>query len=361
MSYFRPNIDAMTGYVPGEQPRGTQRVIKLNTNENPYPPSPAAMQALRDLPAEALRRYSDPVASAVREAVAGALDVPAEWVLVGNGSDDLLTMLFRACTDEHRKVAWPRPTYTLYRTLAKIQNAPVVEVAWGDDFALPAEALAQQGAALTILANPNSPTGTFVPIDQIDALAGRLAGRGLLVVDEAYADFAVDNAVGLVARRENVVVLRTLSKGYGLAGLRLGFAVAQPAVLTGLMKVKDSYNVDAVACRVAAAAIADQPYKTARAEQVKASRARLAAALQAMGFSMPASQANFVLAQPPEGADAGKLYLGLKQRGILVRYFQEPSLADKLRITVGSEEENQALLDALGELLSAGRVQETAG
>jgi histidinol-phosphate aminotransferase len=349
VSWFRDNIDAMEGYVPGEQPAPGSRVIKLNTNENPYPPSPAAMEALRRLDGERLRRYSDPLASAVRAAAGRVLDVPPEWVLAGNGSDDLLTMLFRAATGPHRPAAWPAPTYTLYDTLARIQDAPRVEVPFADaSYRLPVDRLAEADAALTLIANPNSPTGTFTPIDALDELAGRLSG--VLVIDEAYADFAADHAVRLVAGHENVIVLRTLSKGYSLAGLRLGFGLAQPPLLAGLMKVKDSYNVDAVACAVASAALDDQPYHRQCVEKVLTERARLADRLSTMGFSMPPSQSNFLLARPPAG-EARSLYEQLKRRGILVRYFSSPALADKLRITVGSAEENDALLDALNELV----------
>jgi len=347
MTYFRPNINAMSGYQPGEQPDAAVKVIKLNTNENPYPPSPKALTVLQELEGELLRRYPDPMANAFREAASQALDVPADWVLAGNGSDDLLTMVVRACTDPGRPVVYPMPTYVLYRTLAQIQDATIQEVPYPDDYQLPLEALIAANGAVTFIASPNSPSGTAIPLEILDKLASQLSG--VLVIDEAYVDFAEATALPLVQKYDNVLVLRTLSKGYSLAGLRLGFGIANPALLAGLIKVKDSYNVDAIACRVGAAAIADQGHKIANAEQIKQSRTQLAQDLQRLNFRVWPSEANFLLVQPQEQA-AAELYQALKARGILVRYFQQPRLQDKLRITVGTPEQNQALVEALTEL-----------
>jgi len=347
MSYFRDNIDAMTAYQPGEQPAPGTKVVKLNTNENPYPPSPKAVELLRGFDAELLRRYPHPYAQRVREAAAAACDVPAEWVLVGNGSDDLLTMIVRSTAEPGRPVVTAAPTYVLYRTLAAIQAAEVIEAPFDEDYNLPVDALLAAGGSVTLVANPNSPSGTVAPLGELGRLAAGL--EGLLVIDEAYVDFADGDALGLVATCPNVIVLRTLSKGYSLAGLRLGFGIAQPDVIDGLAKVKDSYNVGAVACAVGAAALEDQAWARANAEKVRASRVRLTAALEALGFRVWASQANFLLARPSAG-DAERLYQTLKQRGILVRYFKEPRLDDKLRITVGTDADNDALVDALKDI-----------
>ena len=348
MSIFRPNIDELAAYVPGEQPAPGTRVIKLNTNENPYPPSPVAMQVLRDLDGEFLRRYPDPMASLACQAAARVYGVPREWVLAGNGSDDLLTMILRACAEPGRSVAYPMPTYVLYRTLAQIQNARCIEVEFDDDYHLPVDELAAARAAVTLVAAPNSPSGTVWPVEMLDDLAGRVAG--MIVIDEAYVDFAEQDALALVRTRPNVIVLRTLSKGYSMAGLRLGFGVAQPALLAGLIKVKDSYNVDAMACRAGAAAMDDQAHKRANAAKVKASRARLADDLAGLGFRVWPSQSNFLLARPPAG-QAEALYQALKARGILVRYFKQAKLEDKLRITIGSDDQNDALAAAIRELV----------
>jgi len=346
MSYFRGNIDKLSPYVPGEQPAPGRKVIKLNTNENPYPPSPKAVAVLRRFDAGLLRRYPHPLAEPVRRAVGKVLDVPADWVLVGNGSDELLTMIMRSVAERGRKVVFPSPTYVLYRTLAEIQAADVVEVPFDEDYTLPVDELLAARGAVTLIASPNSPSGTQVDNDDFARLAG--ASGGLVVADEAYVDFADDSAVGLVRRYDNLVVLRTLSKGYSLAGLRLGFAVAQPDVVEVLSKVKDSYNVDAVACAVAAAALEDQEHKDANVARVRASRAKLIGDLEKLGYRVWPSQANFVLARPPAG-DAEQVYQRLKARGILVRYFKQPRLEDKLRITVGTDQQNRELVRALQE------------
>jgi len=347
MSYFRGTIDRMAPYVPGEQPPAGAKVIKLNTNENPYPPSPRALAALRELDGELLRRYPHPYAEAARRAIAQALDVPADRVLVGNGSDDLLTMIFRSVAEPGRRVVFPTPTYVLYRTLAEIQDAEVVAVPFDEDYNLPVDDLAAARGAVTLVANPNSPSGTCADNEQLAALAGRL--EGLLVIDEAYVDFARNNSLALVEKFANVLVLRTLSKGYSLAGLRLGFAVARGEIIRGLSKVKDSYNVSAAACAVAAEAVADQAHKDANARKVIASREKLAAQLAELGFRVWPSQSNFLLARPP-GGDAERIYGALKARGILVRYFKRPRLDDKLRITVGADDQNAALIAALKAL-----------
>ena len=349
VSFFRTTIDTLHPYVPGRQPAPGTRVVKLNTNENPYPPSAQALKILRQLDADRLRRYPHTLGGEFREAVAEVLAVDPTWVLPGNGSDELLSMLVRAVAGTGRPVVYPTPTYVLYRTLAEIQDAPVVEVPFDDSFSLPVEQLLEAQGALTVVANPNSPSGTAAPIERLTALATAL--NGLLVIDEAYVAFADGDALKLVRGIPNVVILRTLSKSHALAGLRLGFAIAQPSVIAGLAKVKDSYNVGAVAARVGAAAIRDVEHTRRAVAQIKASRTRLAAGLEAMGCRVWPSQANFLLMRPP-GGDAGRVYLELEARGILVRYFGETPLSDTLRITIGTDEDQTVLLEALGTILS---------
>jgi histidinol-phosphate aminotransferase len=346
---FRQNIQNMHGYVPGEQPPPGSKVVKLNTNENPYPPSPAVMEVLRGFEGDWLRRYPQPDARMVREAAAVVYDVPVDWVMAANGSDEMLALLARALLEPGRRVAYPTPTYSLYINLAEMQDASVVEVPYGEQYELPVEGLLEAQADLTFVCSPNNPSATVAPLVHLERLAAGL--RGILVVDEAYTDFADESALGLISKYENVIVLRTVSKGYSLAGLRLGFGVAQPGLLSGLMKIKDSYNVDCVALRLGVAAMNDQAWMSANVEKVKASRAELARALGEMGFTLLPSQANFILARPPQG-DAGRLYQELKTRGILVRYWDRPRLSDKIRITVGTDEENRALLVTLTSALS---------
>ena len=348
MSFFRPAVDTLQPYVPGRQPAAGARIVKLNTNENPYPPSPRALAALGAIESDELRRYPDPVSREFRQAVADTLHIDPAWILAGNGSDDLLTMLVRSVTGPGRPVVYPTPTYVLYRTLAGIQEAPVVEVPFDDDFVLPVAALAEAGGALTFVANPNSPSGTAAPASTLAYLADSL--DGLLVIDEAYAAFADADALDLVRRRPNVVILRTLSKSHGLAGLRLGYAIAPPAVIEGLAKVKDSYNVGAVANRVGAAAIRDTTHVQDVVERIVGSRQTLAEHLERLGWRVWPSQANFLLVRPPAG-DAARIHRQLEAFGVLVRYFDEPALAETLRITVGTDEQHAVLLDALGQIL----------
>ncbi|MEL6221824.1 MAG: histidinol-phosphate transaminase [Cyanobacteria bacterium J06626_14] len=347
-SYFRSNIDAMTGYIPGEQPKPGSRILKLNTNENPYPPSPAAMEVLHHFDGELLRRYPHPFANDFRQAVGDVLGVPMDWVIVGNGSDEILNVVLRACAERDRNIAYPTPTYVLYKTLAEIQPADITEVPYRANNQFPIDELVAASAAVTFIASPNSPSGHTVSNDDLRQLASRLAG--VVLVDEAYVDFADSSALELVHEFENVIISRTLSKGYSLAGLRLGFGVAQPQLLSGLFKVKDSYNIDAIACAVGTAAMRDQDYKNACAEKVKASRDTLLHNLKQLGFDVTPSETNFLLATPPDG-NAESIYLALKERGILVRYFKHSGLEKMLRITVGTDEQNQTLIEALSQLV----------
>ena len=348
MPYLRDNIDAMAGYVPGEQPGEGERVIKLNTNENPYPPSPRVLAVLRETDWSVLRKYPDPMATKVRCLVAERFGVLPEQVLCGNGSDELLTLCLRAMVGEGERVAWPTPTYSLYPVLADIQGAEAIEVPTGVDFAVPIDDLAQADARLLLLCNPNAPTGVHVPDKDVLDLADRFGG--VVVVDEAYADFGPGSVIPAVAGRDNVLVLRTLSKSYSLAGLRFGYAVGPVDLVAGLAKCKDSYNCDAVAVEAAAAALEDEAWMRANVERIRSERTRLAERLTAMGFGVTPSEANFLLARPP-GGRAQPLYEGLKSRGILVRYWNLPRLDDKVRITVAAPKENAALLSAVADLI----------
>ena len=295
-----------------------------------------------------LRRYPDPTGKNFRIAASQVLGFPDDWIIAGNGSDDLLNLIVRAVGEAEKQIVCPAPTYVLYRTLAEIQDAEFVEVPYPDDYQLPVDLLIAAQGAVTFVASPNSPSGTAISVADLEILAKELSG--ILVIDEAYVDFAENNALELTKKYSNVIVLRTLSKGYSLAGLRLGFAVANPALLAELNKVKDSYNVDALAYLVAASAIADQDHKTANAEKIKASRAKLAVSFQELGFDVWPSETNFLLVRSPNG-DAERIYQTLKVQGILIRYFNQPRLQDKLRITVGTEEQNQILVKTLKEIV----------
>jgi histidinol-phosphate aminotransferase len=341
-SFIRPSIAAMDGYVPGEQPQG-RRYIKLNTNENPYPPSPRAIEAVRAAACDDLRLYPEPMANAVRERAAKRYGLEIDNILVGNGSDELLSLILRACVGPHDRVVYPYPTYSLYDTLVAIQDGEVVHLPYPPDFKLPA-GLAEAQGRVTMICHPNSPSGTAVPIADIEALARKLSG--LVVVDEAYVDFSDHSALPLVQAHDNVLVLRTFSKSFSLAGMRIGLALGPAPLIAELLKVKDSYNVTRASIAAAAAALDDYEWMTANVARIRATRSRLTEALRGRGFRVLDSQANFVLARRP-GDSLEPLYLQLKERGILVRYFRTPELFDALRITVGTEDQTDALLAAL--------------
>lgn len=337
----------MAGYTPGEQPQGGG-FIKLNTNENPYPPSPRVREAIAACATDDVRLYPDPMATALRDAAARRYDLPRDCIVAGNGSDDLLAMVMRACIDPGDAVVYPHPTYSLYDTLVEIAGARAVRVPWAADYALPAGALVAHDARVTIVCNPNAPTGTFVAVAELAELARRLSG--LLVVDEAYVDFAADSALGLVRQHDNVLVLRTLSKSFSLAGMRVGLGFGPAPVIAELCKVKDSYNLSRVSIAAGTAALTDYDVMRAHAARVATTRTRLSDGLRRLGYDVPISHANFVLARRA-GADQRPVLEALKQRRILVRHFATPELYDALRITVGTDAEIDALLRALGELL----------
>ncbi|HEY5996551.1 MAG TPA: histidinol-phosphate transaminase [Candidatus Deferrimicrobiaceae bacterium] len=343
---WRRNIAKMSGYVPGEQPVG-QGFVKLNTNENPYPPSPAVRKAIAGALDTSLRLYPAPDAGALRRQAALTYGVEENRIIAGNGSDDLLAMIVRAFVGEGDALACPTPTYTLYDTLVAIQGGRIAGTAYPDDYALP-KALFRNRAPVTIVANPNSPSGTSVPLERLSELADAIPG--LLVVDEAYADFADETALSLAREKGNVIVLRTFSKSFSLAGMRIGLGFADPAIIEGLNKVKDSYNLDRLSILAGEAALKDTAWMERNVAKIRETRERLAAALPGVGFLPYPSQANFILARRADRQSARPVYEALKERKILVRYFDTPRLGDCLRITVGTDDEVGTLLDAMKSL-----------
>lgn len=338
----------MGGYVPGEQPQEAG-YIKLNTNENPYPPSPRVIDAIREALGAQLRLYPDPMATALRRAAARRYGLAPEQVLVGNGSDELLALVLRACVDPGDGVAFPWPTYSLYDTLVTIEQGRVEKYPFEDSGALPRE-LWRCTARVIFLCHPNSPTGVGMPREEIADLLERQA-NSLIVVDEAYVDFADWTAVEFLGRYPNLLVLRTFSKSFSLAGMRLGLAFASAETIAELVKVKDSYNVDRLALVAGVAALEDYAWMEQNVTKIRATRQRLTEGLRELGFVVPESQANFVWARQP-GHDMGRLYDALKAQRILVRYFPVAGLRDGLRITVGTDDEADALFAALHRLRS---------
>ncbi len=344
MTYFRPEIDAMAGYVPGEQPQ-TGEFIKLNTNENPYPASLAVRQAIEETLRRGLEKYPDPMAGAFRHRAAEIFGVEPDWILCGNGSDDVLTIATRAFVGQGQLLRLPYPSYILYKTLAQIQGARSEEIDFRDDWSLPDEfAAARDDLRLVFLPSPNSPSGTVVPPEQVLELAQRLPCP--LLVDEAYIDFSETNCLELAARCERILVSRSLSKSYALAGLRFGFVVAQPPIIAGLAKVKDSYNCDALSIAAATAAVGDQQWLAENRAKILATRRRLVAGMRELGFTTVDSQANFTW-NTHSGQPVRPLYERLKRDRVLVRYMDYPGWGDGLRISVGTDEQIDACLGRL--------------
>ena len=343
MTYVRENISRLAGYVPGEQPQGG-KFIKLNTNENPYSPSPEVVEAIR-VAAEKLVRYPDPVSTAFRLAAGEALNVDPDWIVCGNGSDDILTILTRSLVNQGDMIRLPNPSYILYRTLAEIQGASYEEINFNEDWSLPASfAAADDRLKLVFLPNPNSPTGTVVSQDEILDLADRLPCP--ILIDEAYVDFAQFNCVDLVKQNEKIMVSRTLSKSYGLAGLRFGFLVAQPSMIEQLLKVKDSYNCDALSIAGATAAITDQSWLNENVAKIKSTRHVLQEKLTQLGFEVIPSQANFVWCTH-SSTEVKPIYEYLKENRILVRYMSYPNWKEGLRISVGTDDQISACLSLI--------------
>ena len=341
-SLFRKAVDGMEGYTPGEQPSRPGGWIKLNTNENPYPPCPGASEVLRDADISSLRLYPDPLCGELRKTIASLHGLSEENVIVGNGSDDILTIVTRCFAGENDLVCTPEPSYSLYPVLAEIQGATCRKIPLEGDFSLPANfAESAEGAKIIFLARPNAPTGNACCRSTVEKLCADF--DGIVLVDEAYAEFADDNCVDLAVRYPNVIVCRTLSKSYSLAGIRLGYAIASPTTISGMMKVKDSYNVNRLTQLLAIAAISDQQYLRGNIAKIRNTRSTLSSGLTKLGYSVVPSQANFVFASPPDG-DAEKIYLSLKAAGILVRYFPGPVTGRYIRITVGTDEQTSRLL-----------------
>jgi histidinol-phosphate aminotransferase len=347
MSHFiRPGIRAMAGYAPGEQPRGGD-FIKLNTNENPYPPSPRVLEAIRAATdGDRLRKYPDPLGTEFRVTAARIHGVDPDGILIGNGSDDILTIVTRALVPEYGRMVSPTPSYILYHTLAGLQGAQYSTVSYTPDWQLP-DPWPRSEAHLTLIANPNSPSGTVVALPALERLADQL--NGPLLLDEAYVAFADSDGMSL-SRRPNVIVSRSFSKSHSLAGIRFGYAVADTALVQELVKVKDSYNCDALSLAAATAALEDADYLRETRAKVLATRGRLAHELTQLGFEVSPSQANFLWCRRQD-RPVQPIYEELKRRMILVRYMNYDGYGDGLRISIGTDAEADRLLEELRPLI----------
>ncbi|MCL1888366.1 MAG: histidinol-phosphate transaminase [Kiritimatiellaeota bacterium] len=337
------HIQALHAYTPGEQPQ-IPGLIKLNTNENPYPPSPAVFEALRAFDATRLRLYPDPVCKALRGHIAEMHGCAIENVFAGNGSDEILALASRAFVEPHETIGFLDPSYSLYPVLAAIQNVRTRVVKLEDDFSWQVPATCHD--AFFYLTNPNAPTSLRASREHVAAFCEK--STGIVLIDEAYADFADDHCMPLATAPENknTIVMRTLSKSFSLAGLRFGYCVGPEPLIHALYKIKDSYNVDMLTATLALAALQDLPHMRANVAKIKATRGRLAATLRGRGFTLPDSQTNFLFARPP-GGDAKKLLQHLRDKKILVRHFDLPATREHIRITIGTDAEADALLAAL--------------
>lgn len=349
--YERPTLRAMTGYSFGEQPKA-QSVIKLNTNENPYAPSPAVAEALGAFDVATLRRYPSPFAEGFRAAAAALHGLEPDWIIATNGGDELLRLLITTYLEPGQPLATTDPSYSLYPVLAAVQDCPTVSFPLDDAFGLPEDLGAQAeaaGAGIFCLVNPHAPTGRLFSSEAIEGLLAQFSG--VVLIDQAYVDFIDEGekaaALAMLKRHDRVLLLRTLSKGYALAGLRFGYGLAQPSLIEPMLtKTRDSYNVDAIAQALATAALEDQAWAHDNWAKVRRERALLAAALAQRGFTVPPSQTNFLFPLVPAPFEAGALKEALRAENILVRHFPG-ALGERLRITVGTAEENAALLAAI--------------
>ncbi len=355
MNRLRPNIAAMQGYVPGFQPPDIASWIKLNTNENSYPPSPKVVEAiLAELGSDGASLHTYPSASSQRlREVAGQLyGFDPAWVIMANGSDEVLNNLIRACAAEGEEIGYVHPSYSYYATLAEIQGAKVRTFGLTDDFRIAGFPERYQGK-IFFLTTPNAPLGPAFPVDYIEELALRC--DGMLVLDETYADFAGSTALDLVRKHDNVVVTRSLSKSYALAGMRLGLAIARPEIIAALDKIRDHYNLDRLAQAACVAALQDQAYLSECCLKIRQTREWFSAELRSLGYDVIPSQGNYVFAAPPD-RDGKWVYEGLFERKILVRYFSDQLLCHGLRISIGTQQEMEKTLAAIKEIKPSGRI-----
>lgn len=344
--FWSPFVHNLVPYVPGEQPKMT-RLVKLNTNENPYGPSPKALAAMREQISDDLRLYPDPNCDLLKQAVADYYGVQTNQVFVGNGSDEVLAHAFQAFFQQGKPLLFPDISYSFYPVYCGLYGVEPKQIPLDEDFAINLDDY-RQGNGGIIFPNPNAPTGRLLPLKAIEQLLERNTDS-LVLVDEAYIDFGGQSAIALVNQYPNLLVVQTLSKSRSLAGMRVGLAVGQPELIEALERIKNSFNsypLDRVALAGAAASFADREYFEQTCSKVIASREAMVSELTALGFEVLPSAANFVFARHPQ-QDAGELAAKLREQGIIVRHFRQPRIEQFLRITVGTDEQNAELIEAL--------------
>ncbi len=348
-SFVRKALQGFKPYVPGEQPPDGEDWIKLNTNESPLPPSPRVVEAIRAATDDSLRLYPSPTGAPARRAIAKHFHLDPAQVALGNGGDELIEMSFRAFAGAGDRVAYPTPTYPLFEPLCRIHEVVPSPQPSGDAFTWSSE-LVDDPAPLKFLVNPNSPTGTWHGRPSVERVL--LRSQGVVVLDEAYVDFAVESQVALLANHKNLLILRTMSKSYALAGMRIGFALGDPELISALDMVKDSYNVDRLAIVAACAAIEDDEHHRKIVDYVVAERGWVEDQLRELGFeSYSPSATNFVFVKPALGNSAAAVADALRERRILVRHYDRDPIAGWFRITIGTRDQHERLLAALREIL----------
>lgn len=348
--YWNHTTRSLTPYVPGEQPRN-HRYIKLNTNENPYPPSPSVINAISCAVNEELRLYPDPNCRELIEAIAKARKVRPDHVFVGNGSDEILAFAFQAFFDEARPVCFPDITYSFYPVYAELYKVPYTLIPLNEDFSIPVTVFAAQNSSI-IIANPNAPTALALSTEDIRILLSANTEH-IVIVDEAYIDFAGESSVSLVDEFPNLLVIHTLSKSYALAGLRVGYAIGNPELIEGLNRIKNSFNsytLDRLALAGAQAAINDEDYFKQTVSRIIHTRNETIRKLTAMNFYVTDSKSNFIFISHP-AVEAKYIFEQLRHAGILVRHFDRPKIDNFLRISIGTDEEMEAVVQQLCSII----------
>jgi histidinol-phosphate aminotransferase len=349
--YWSRIVHELTPYVPGEQPR-LENLVKLNTNENPYGPSPRAIEAISKALGDGLRLYPDPGSERLRQAIADHYNLIPNQVFVGNGSDEVLAHTFHGLLKHDKPLLFPDITYSFYPVYCGLYEINYQQIPLTEDFSINVDDYQVDNGGI-IFPNPNAPTGRLLPLSEIERLL-QFNRDSVVVVDEAYIDFGGDSAVSLIESYPNLLVTQTTSKSRSLAGLRVGYALGNEELIEALVRVKDSFNsypLDRLAGAGATAAFEDNVYFQQTCEKVIKSREFVVAELERLGFYVIPSAANFIFARP-SGDSAQALADALRERGIIVRYFNKPRINDFLRITIGNEEQNQALIDALKAIAS---------
>ncbi|HQO39664.1 MAG TPA: histidinol-phosphate transaminase [Spirochaetota bacterium] len=348
MKFWNSTLKGMEEYIPGEQPANIDEYIKLNTNENPFPPSEKVLGTIREAVNAGLRRYPDSLCIRLRQVFAEQNNLSPENVFAGNGSDEIFTLIFRGLIEKDGTAAFPYPSYSLYDTLAQSNAIKYEKIKMESGFNLNLERFLDKKYDMVIIANPNNPTGTFIESGMIRSFLDRF--KGLLVVDEAYIDFYGGSAIELTGEYDNLLVTRSFSKSCSLAGLRVGLAVAHRDIIRGLVKIKDSYNVDSLAQAGAAAALLDRKTFEYNINMLRSNKEYLEERLDDLGFERVPSRANFLLARHPQ-ISSEELYLKLKEERILVRHFKEPVISDYVRISVGTMMEIKKLCALISSIL----------